>query len=438
MSFSTVEVSFPDERTAIGVHTMVNEPSDLDSLCGWLDQSPTPFHVVNSAMLTLKEAGFSEKVSSSDDPQAKGFIRRDGMIIAWQSASRSTEQLAVVGAHTDSPNLRLHPRPDIHSGHWNQLGVEIYGGVLLNSWLDRDLGVAGVALTRDGTQHLFASDTAVARIPQLAIHLDRDVNDKGLVLDRHNHLRPIWATSLDLEFNVWLAHCVGCPSDDIVSFDAQLFDVTPAALIGADASLLASGRLDNQLSCWAAIDALVRSEAAEYTAQVVALFDHEEVGSASPHGASGPALERLLRQLCGASSDAQWDDIVNRSLMVSADNAHSLHPNYPERHEPRHAPIVNGGPVVKTNANQRYATTASTVAAIEMTAQRAGVHLQHFVSRNNIPCGSTIGPLSATRIGIPTVDIGVAQLSMHSAREMCGAHDPSLLRNLLVSHFHDR
>lgn len=436
MTSSKVEVAFPDRQPAIGVHTMVNEPSDLDSLCGWLDQSPTPYHVVHSAVLALTEAGFSEKVSS-DELQATGFIRRDGMIIAWRSASRGTERFAVVGAHTDSPNLRLHPRPDVRSGQWHQLGVEVYGGVLLNSWLDRDLGVAGVAVTRDGRQRLFASDTAVARVPQLAIHLDRDVNDKGLVLDRHNHLRPIWATSLDLEFSAWLGHSVGCAPDDIVSFDAQLFDVTPAAVVGADASLLASGRLDNQLSCWAAIDALVRSEPNERTTQIVALFDHEEVGSASPYGASGPALERIMRQLCAASTDTQWDDIVSRSLMISADNAHSLHPNYPERHEPHHAPMVNCGPVVKINANQRYATTASTAAALEMTAQRAGVRLQHFVSRNNMPCGSTIGPLSATRIGIPTVDIGIAQLSMHSAREMCGAHDPSLLRNLLVAHFCD-
>jgi aspartyl aminopeptidase len=193
--------------------------------------------------------------------------------------------------------------------------------------------------------------------------------------------------------------------------------------------------LDNQLSCWAAIDALTKTRVADHTCQLVALFDHEEIGSSSQHGASGPALERILRTLSADDSDSHWYDILERSLFISADNAHGIHPNYPERHDSRHAPMVNQGPVVKMNVNQRYATTAGTAALLSDLARGAGVRLQHFVSRNNIPCGSTIGPLAATRLGIPTVDVGVAQLSMHSAREVCGAHDPSQLRNLLVAHF---
>jgi aspartyl aminopeptidase len=413
---------------------MTTEPSDLDSLSGWLDQSPTPYHVVESARDALIECGFMEHRGLSDRLPQAGFLCRDGMIIAWRRPSEAIARFSVVGAHTDSPNIRVHPSPDIQSGTWQQLGVEIYGGVLLNSWLDRDLGVAGAVITRQGERRLFTSDAPIARIPQLAIHLDRDVNDKGLQLERHTHIRPIWATSPDVSFVSWLAHVSDCRADDISAFDAQLFDMTPASVIGADGSLFASGRLDNQLSCWAAVDALTRTQATTHTCQVVALFDHEEVGSSSQHGASGPALERVLRTLCAENTDSEWYDIVEQSLLISADNAHAIHPNYPERHDSRHAPMVNLGPVVKLNVNQRYATTATTAALVGDLARGAGMRLQHFVSRNNIPCGSTIGPLTATRLGIPTVDVGVAQLSMHSAREVCGAHDPSLLRNLLLAH----
>lgn len=417
---------------------MTAEPSELDSLCGWLDQSPTPYHVVESARMALTESGFTELSNFSDAPGNAGFICREGMVIAWRRPSKSITRFSIVGAHTDSPNLRIHPSPDIRSGQWQQLGVEIYGGVLLNSWLDRDLGVAGVVVTKNGERRMFMSDAPIARIPQLAIHLDREVNDKGLSLDPHNHIRPVWATSSGLDFLSWLAHISESRAADISAFDAQLFDMNPASIIGADASLLASGRLDNQLSCWAAIDALTRTQGSDHTCQVVALFDHEEVGSSSRHGASGPALERILRILCIVSAESQLNDILEQSLFISADNAHAIHPNYSERHDARHAPMVNEGPVVKVNVNQRYATTPTTAALLGNIASNAGVRLQHFVSRNNIPCGSTIGPLAATRLGIPTVDIGVAQLSMHSAREVCGAHDPSLLRNLLIAHFsHD-
>jgi aspartyl aminopeptidase len=414
---------------------MTAEPSDLDSLSGWLDQSPTPYHVVESARQALVESGFKEHRTLSGGLSQAGFLARDGMIIAWRQPSSTIDRFSVVGAHTDSPNIRIHPSPDIQTGAWQQLGVEIYGGVLLNSWLDRDLGVAGVVITKHGERRLVTSDAAMARIPQLAIHLDREVNDKGIQLDRHHHIRPVWATSPDVDFMSWLAHISDCRVEDISSFDAQLFDMTPASIIGADGSLLASGRLDNQLSCWAAIDALTKTRVADHTCQVVALFDHEEIGSSSQHGASGPALERILRTLSADDSDSHWYDILERSLFISADNAHGIHPNYPERHDSRHAPMVNQGPVVKMNVNQRYATTAGTAALLSDLARGAGVRLQHFVSRNNIPCGSTIGPLAATRLGIPTVDVGVAQLSMHSAREVCGAHDPSQLRNLLVAHF---
>jgi aspartyl aminopeptidase len=216
-----------------------------------------------------------------------------------------------------------------------------------------------------------------------------------------------------------------------------LYDVQRAAIVGADRSLLTSGRLDNQVSCWAAVVALASTVPAEGVA-IAALFDHEEVGSESTSGAAGPLLEAVVWRLLAASGVTARDDVYRvlaASSCVSADNAHAIHPNYPERHDPAHAPLVNHGPAIKVNANQRYATDAVTAAAFERCCDTAGVPVQRFVSRNNVPCGSTIGPITATRLGIATVDVGVPQLSMHSARELCGADDPGHLRAALEAYF---
>ena len=214
-----------------------------------------------------------------------------------------------------------------------------------------------------------------------------------------------------------------------------LYDVQPAAVLGADRSLLASGRLDNLVSCWAATTALVAADPADHVA-MIALFDHEEVGSASTAGASGPFLATVIERLHDATGGSR--DELHRCLAgsscVSADNAHAVHPNYPERHDPDHGPIVNHGPAIKVNANQRYATSADTAALFRRACEDAGVPFQTFVSRNNVPCGSTIGPLTATRLGIATVDVGVPQLSMHSARELCGTADPVWLAAALTSY----
>jgi aspartyl aminopeptidase len=300
--------------------------------------------------------------------------------------------------------------------------------VLLNSWLDRDLGIAGRVVLRDGSVADVTIDDAVCRIPQLAIHLDRDVNDKGLVLDKQQHLTPVWGsgTARQGEFREWLAAQIEVAAGDVAWWELCLFDRTPASVLGADSSLLAAGRLDNQLSCWAATDAIATSAAAADHHQVIALFDHEEVGSESTTGAAGPLLEQVLERMSlarGASRSAHLAALA-RSACLSADNAHAVHPNYPERHEPGHRPIVNQGPALKINSNQRYATSAGTAASFQRACEAAGVPWQVFVSRNNMPCGSTIGPITATRLGIDTVDVGIPQLSMHSARELCGVDDP--------------
>ncbi len=403
----------------------------------YLDASPSPWHAVATTSARLDAAGFRrlDETAPWDDVPDDGYVVRGGALIAWRRPAAVPSPVRLVGAHTDSPGLRLKPNPDLVRAGWRQLGVEIYGGVLLNSWLDRDLGIAGRVLDADGAPTLMRVDEPVARVPQLAIHLDRDVNERGLLLDRHQHMTPVWATHVEVAFEEWLAEQAGVAS--ATSWELLLYDVQPAAVLGGDRSLLASGRLDNLVSCWAATVALLRARPTETA--MIALFDHEEVGSASTTGASGPFLESVLDRLhesTGASRDERHRTLA-ASACVSADNAHALHPNYPERHDPDHAPIVNRGPAVKLNANQRYATSADTAARFRRACDQAGVPVQTFVSRNNMPCGSTIGPLTATRLGIATVDVGVPQLSMHSARELCGTADPVFLAAALTAYLSD-
>lgn len=408
--------------------------AEINSLLAWLDDCPTPFHVVRRAAAQLSVAAFSSTDTLDGDLPRRGFTVRDGALIAW-SMGDATAPFRVIGAHTDSPNLRIHPQPDFGAVGWNQLGVEIYGGVLLNSWLDRDLGIAGRVIDRSGTAHTFSAHRPLARVPQLAIHLDREVNEKGVQLDRQQHLMPVWGTNVGT-FADWLSNETGIR--DIVAFDAHLFDLTPACLLGADNSLVASGRLDNQLSCWAATNALCTAASGPVNL-VMVLNDHEEVGSDSTTGAGGPMLEAVLEAMCTSHglSRQGFRDAMSRGVCLSADNAHAVHPNYVERHEPRHAPLINRGPALKLNGNQRYATTARGVAHITRVADAANVPLQKFLTRNNMPCGSTIGPITATRLGMECIDVGVPQLSMHSARELCGADDPLRLVSLMSAFLSD-
>jgi aspartyl aminopeptidase len=347
--------------------------------------------------------------------------------------------LRILGAHTDSPGLRIKPRPDTGVAGWKQLGVEVYGSALVNSWLDRDLAIAGRVEMSDGSSVDLRIDDAVCRVPQLAIHLDREVNERGLMLDKQQHLLPVWGSGAPRqgEFAQWIAGRLGTVTSDIATWELCLFDRTPPEIVGADRSLLAAGRLDNQVSCWAAVNALCAVEDADETIAIAALFDHEEVGSESTTGAAGPLLEHVLERLatgCGASRSDFLTQLAS-STCVSADNAHAVHPNYRERHDPDHQPLVNQGPAIKLNSNQRYATSAQSAAMLRRVFTAAEVPSQVFVSRNNMPCGSTIGPITATRLGIDTVDVGVPQLSMHSARELCGVEDPVSLMTGLAQYF---
>ena len=410
---------------------------DLSSLTRHLDASVSPRHSVAHVASVLAEAGFVAVADLENDPPDRGFLARGGLLVAWVRGDR--REFRVAGAHTDSPCLRIKPRPDLLQHGWRQWGVEVYGGILNNSWLDRDLGVAGVAIDAEGREHLVRSPGAVARVPQLAVHLDRDVNDKGLVLDRQHHLLPVVGLGDTVDhFEDRLADWCGVTRGAIRSFEMSLFDVQTASRLGLDGELVASGRIDNQVSCWASVGALVdRAERGDGPSALVALFDHEEVGSESTTGASGPWLEWILERLHGGSRHT-FHDALARSACLSVDCAHGVHPNYPDRHDPVNRPRLNRGPVLKINANQRYATSPETAALFARSCEAADVPWQTFVSRNNVPCGSTIGPLASTRLGIPTADVGVAQLSMHSAREMCGATDPGLMRRAIGSFFVQR
>lgn len=406
------------------------------SLREFLDASPTSFHVVKNASHELEKVGYASMAyrdaEGSHFAKDKGVITRGGALIAWNwpVVNTALDGVTIFGAHSDSPGLHLKPNSSSTFLGWAQLNVEIYGGVLLNSWLDRDLGVAGRLHFADGTNKLVCVDEPIARISQLAIHLDREISEKGLILHRQNHMKPIWGTDTSLTFKRWICEKSSVSDALLTGFELQLFDVQKSAILGSSAELLVSGRLDNQVSCWAAVASLIENA---HTSKpiLVALFDHEEVGSESVNGAAGPLLQHVFDELLLQRNITQrFASIVKKSVLVSADNAHAIHPNYSEKHDHQHAPMVNLGPAIKRNANQRYATNGEIASRVVEAARRAHIPTQDFVANNAMPCGSTIGPISATRLGIDTIDIGVPQLSMHSVREMCGTKDPGYLVDL--------
>ena len=410
----------------------------VDDLLGFLAAGTSPYHAVAEVAARLDAAGFTQvDLAEPWSPAGLGYVVRGGAIIAWAlpPGTEPWTPFRLVGAHTDSPNLRLKPHPDLHRAGWAQLGVEVYGGALWNSWLDRDLGLSGRLAVADGSDRLrevlVRVDEPLCRIPQLAIHLDRGVNEAGLKLDPQVHLTPVWGAGPAARSDVvaFLAGRAGVRPGQVLGWDVMLHDLTPPSRLGGLGELISAARLDNLVSCWAATTALVGTTTAPEPgrhASVVSLFDHEEVGSTTATGADGALLEHVLERLVSARGGSR-DDLLRAyagSVCASADMAHATHPNYPERHDLAHPVVVGGGPVVKVNASQRYATDATTAAVLVQACERAGVPHQAFVSRNDQPCGSTIGPLTAARLGIATVDVGVPQLSMHSARELCGAEDP--------------
>ncbi|MDH2436508.1 M18 family aminopeptidase [Pokkaliibacter sp. MBI-7] len=416
-----------------------------EGLLAFLQTSPTPYHAVKNMQQQLKEKGFSllnEGEAWDLYPGSSYMVTRNGSsIIAWtmpEQAQALEDGIRLVGAHTDSPCLKVKPQPELSRYDYIQLGVEVYGGVLLNPWFDRDLSLAGKVTYRtvDGrlTSHLINMQRAVAVIPSLAIHLDREVNQSKSV-NAQRDLPPIlWQRSDDPEkFDVrsWLKAYLeqeeGVTSiDQVLDFDLCFYDTQKAALIGMNEDFIASARLDNLLSCYVAMQSLIE---APLPGSMMICTDHEEVGSASTCGAEGPFLNDVLARMFPGSETRTR--VISQSLLISADNAHGIHPNYPDKHDANHGPVLNKGPVIKINNNQRYATTSDSSAVLRQLAIYEEVPVQAFVVRSDMACGSTIGPITATRTGIPTVDVGVPTFAMHSIRELAGAKDAWYLYKIL-------
>jgi aspartyl aminopeptidase len=399
-----------------------------NDLRAYLDASPSPYHAVAESVRRLEAAGFApldERERWSLSPGARHYVVRDGgSLIAFRvgSAPLADAGVRLIGTHTDSPTFRVRPRSDVTRAGYRLVGVEPYGGMLAHTWMDRDLTVAGRVVLRDGSVQLVRLEGSPLRIPSLAIHLDRGVNE-GLVLDRQRHLVPV----LGLDTEPELLEQLGFATGDVLAHDLVLTDTQPAGVVGS--SWVSAPRLDNLGSCHSAVHALVDATTSAHT-QLWVANDHEEVGSGSAEGARGSFLEDVLVRLVAATGDSDVQahrQAVARSRLVSADMAHAVHPNYADRHEPQHTPELGGGPVLKHNANQSYATDATTEAWFAGCAASVGVPVQHFVTRADLPCGSTIGPLTATRLGLATVDVGSPMLSMHSCRELASMEDVPLM-----------
>lgn len=422
-------------------------------LCEFLDASPTPFHACAEVARRLERAGFVRL--SEAEPWARTatsapgryYVLRGGSVAAWAlpEGAEAARGWRIAGAHTDSPNLRVKPCPDGGRAGLRQLGVEVYGGVLLNSWLDRDLALAGRAFVRAGRateERLFLLASPLLRVPQLAIHLNREISTDGLLLNPQVHLNPLYASdSSELPgFRTLLAEALEVEEGGVLSWDAMLHDAQPARLIGQDEEFVSSGRLDNLCSCFCALtgllERLARRDAQRHVA-ALAFFDHEEVGSTSSRGAGSGFLRDVLERSVLARSGTREDyhRAVAGSVCLSADMSHATHPNYQEKHEPEHPVRMNGGPAIKTNVNQRYASEGESEAVFLEACARAGVPCQRYVHRGDLPCGTTIGPLTAANLGLRTVDVGNPQLAMHSARELCGARDPWYLARAMAAFF---
>ena len=432
---------------AVAGEILRDDDAYTDSLIDFVTASPSSYHAAAEVARRLEGVGFAradETVSWEDGLPRRGYAIRDGAIAAWvlPEALGPGAGLRVVGAHTDSPALKLKPAAALVRSGWQLINAEVYGGPLLASFLDRELGLAGRQTTRDGAVHLVRTGP-IARVAQIAPHLDRSVNDT-LHLERQTHLLPLWSlagpdTAPDA-VETHLCEIAGIDPAELAGHDVLTYPTQAPARFGRDGEFLASSRLDNLSSVHAglvALEALAAERVEPDEPVILVAFDHEEVGSDTRSGAGGPFLETLLRRLArvlGVSGDG-LEALLARSTCVSADAGHSVHPAYAHLHDPAVQPLINHGPLLKINAQQRYATDAAGAAIWARACTAAGVPSQDFVSNNAVPCGSTIGPITATRLGITTVDVGVPLLSMHSAREMCGVQDGPWLAQALHAYW---
>lgn len=419
-------------------------------LINFIDTSPSPWHAVQSTIAQLTAHGFEPLIESQPwklKHDGRYYVTRDGAsIIAFSLGSNplETSGFRIVGAHTDSPGLRLKPKAAHAKNGVAQLGVEIYGGPILATFTDRDLSLAGRVYVLNGdvlSTHLIHLTTSVVRLPNLAIHMNREVNEKGLLLNKQTELPLIFGYAADsdavkAQIDQTIATHLNINPDTILTWDLNVYDTQKGCLWGQNQEFIANSQLDNLASCHAALQALIAANKPKATS-ICAFFDHEEVGSESATGAGGSFISDVIQRICAhykASEEDRLRSFAN-SFFISADMAHAFHPNHPSAYEPDHHVSVNQGPVIKTNANQRYSTNAHTAARFIQLCKQAKIPYQQYAHRTNLGCGSTIGPMIAAQLGMPTVDVGNPMWAMHSIRESAGVLDHGYMIDVLKQHF---
>jgi aspartyl aminopeptidase len=422
-------------------------------LLAFIDRSPSPYHAVSETERRLRAADYT-RLNEVDvwelAPGSKAYIvRGEGSIIAFHvgEAMPAKGGYRIIGAHTDSPNLRVKPLSDVTAHGYNQLAVEPYGGLLLPTWFDRDLSLAGrITIPGPDGPRVVLLDFArpLLRVPNLAIHLQPEIRSEGMKLNEQRHLVPVSGLEGGPKLRELVAtelraqEIADVGSDEIFALELMAYDTQPASVSGARGEFIHAARLDNLASCHAAVEALILSDddnLPQFT-RVVALYDHEEVGSRSATGAAGSILADTLERVSASVNVGEpqgHQRALANSILVSADMAHAVHPNYPEKHEPGHRPVIGKGPVIKVNSNQAYATDAVALGMFVSLCQEKGIEPQYFVSRSDIRCGSTIGPITAARLGVRAIDVGNPMLSMHSCREMAGASDVQPMVDVLCA-----
>lgn len=451
---------------------MAAQASLVRGLGSFLVASPTPYHMCTRAATQLTEAGFTE-IKETDPWAEKSMLKPGGKYFYTRAAStivafaigaafEAGNGFKVVGAHTDSPVLKVKPVSKKSAHGYIQIGVECYGGGLWHTWFDRDLSLAGaVIIEKDGggfERQLVHINRPLLRVPNLCIHLQTADERSKFEVNKETHLAPILAMELNKtaeaegasgmderhapELLKILAAELKVKPEQIKDMDLSLFDTQPGQVWGANEEFFSSPRLDNQVSCFMGLEALVQHSkdlSKDSDVSVVCCFDHEEVGSDSAHGAGSPIMQEVVERVntCfGVAPGAEKFKLsLQKSFVVSSDVAHGIHPNYASKHEAKHAPMLNSGVVIKLNSNQRYATSATTGFVIRELSRRGDLGCQEFVVRNDCPCGSTIGPKIAALTGIRTVDIGIPSLSMHSIRETIGCADVATSTALFVAFF---
>lgn len=419
-------------------------------LLNFIDASPSPWHAVDSVAKLLQDNGFKPLIENQPwqfKKSGRYYVVRDGAsIIAFVTGKHTLAETGfrIVGAHTDSPGLRLKPKAAFSSQGIAQLGVEVYGGPILATFTDRDLSLAGRVMVRDGESYVARHVqfyNSIVRLPNLAIHMNREVNDKGLVLNKQTGLPLIFGFAADsdeaqTQLTDALATQLQVEAADIITWDLSVYDTQKGSFWGLNEEFIANSQLDNLASCHAAISALLNNKKPDST-NICALFDHEEVGSESATGASGSFMNDVITRICASTNTSAEDRLrsLSNSFFISADMAHAYHPNHASSYEPCHHALVNQGPVIKTNANQRYSTNADTAARFIQLCKSADVPYQQYAHRTDLGCGSTIGPILAAQLGVASVDIGSPMWAMHSIRESAGVLDHGYLITVLKEFF---